>query len=122
MRIGKVIVCYFLLGFLNPIEARSGITTRVPQLTNSRVTIWKTTIYPTAKKQLKMHRHDHDRVIIAFTDGVLKIVNNKGNVHYLTLKKNESYYLPKDINNEWHTDENMSHHPIEVMVIELKTP
>ena len=31
-----------------------------------------------------------------------------------------SYYLTKDAPKEFHTDENMSHHPVEVVVIELK--
>jgi len=66
-----------------------------------------------------MHRHDNDRVIVALTEGLLKIVNNQGKIHYLTLKKNESYFLKKDPLNELHTDENMSHHPIQVIVIEM---
>lgn len=67
-----------------------------------------------------MHRHDHDRVIVALTDGVLKVTNNKGQTHLLTLEKNTAYYLSKDPINELHKDENMSQHPITVMVIEFK--
>jgi hypothetical protein len=52
--------------------------------------------------------------------GTLKITNNKGDVHYLTLQKNKAYYLPKDPMDELHQDENITKHPITVMVIELK--
>ena len=67
-----------------------------------------------------MHRHDYDRVLVALSNGTLKITNNKGDVHYLKLKKNKAYYLPKDPMDELHQDENITQHPITVMVIELK--
>jgi hypothetical protein len=67
-----------------------------------------------------MHRHDYDRVIVALTDGNLKITNNNGEVHYLRIKKGESYYLQKNPINELHMDENMTNHPISVVVIEVK--
>lgn len=66
-----------------------------------------------------MHRHDHDRVVVALTDGLLKIKNNKGGVHYFKLKKDTAYFFTKNPVDELHTDENMSQHPIKVMVIEL---
>ena len=67
-----------------------------------------------------MHRHDYDRVIVALSNGVLKVTNNKGKTHELKLVKNKAYYLSKDPLHELHTDENMTKHPITVMVIELK--
>ena len=114
----KFLVCA-LLSYCTFSHSNSATSKRIPQLSNERVQAWKTIIYPTAKKKLAMHRHDHDRVIVALTDGLLKIKNNSGKVHYLSLKKNQSYYLEKDPIQEFHTDENMSHHPIQVIVIEL---
>jgi hypothetical protein len=95
-------------------------TTRIPQFSNEEVSIWKTIIYPDKEQVLKMHRHDHNRVVIALNSGLLKITNNKGKVHYFKLEKDHAYYLAKDITDELHVDENISHHPIKVLVIELK--
>ncbi|KTD44503.1 hypothetical protein [Legionella quateirensis] len=99
--------------------AEEQATKRIEQFTNNKVKVWQTIIYPTSTKVLPMHRHDHERVLVALTDGVLKITNNKGAVHYLNLKKNKAYYLTQDVPGELHNDENMSNHPIKVMVIEL---
>ncbi len=77
-------------------------------------------VYPQKNQILAKHRHDHDRVLVAFDDGILKVVSNTGKSHLLKLKRDTAYYLEKDIPNETHTDENMSSHPIKVMVIELK--
>lgn len=95
-------------------------TSRVYQIENDKVKVWKTVIYPTEKKRLALHRHDHDRVVIALTDGVLKVTNDKGQVHYLKLKKGMSYFLTKDPKNEMHVDENITHKVVSVVVIELK--
>lgn len=97
----------------------SAATNRIPQFSNDKVNVWKTTIYPQANEKLAAHRHEHDRVLIAFDDGVLKVVNDKGESHNLVLKKKEAYYLSKDVPNEMHTDENLSSHKIRVMVVEL---
>lgn len=94
-------------------------TQRIPLLNNEEVRVWKTIIYPNKEQILTPHRHDHNRVLIALDDGKLKITNNKGNSHYLVLKKEQAYYLAKDVPGELHTDENLSQHPIKVMVIEL---
>lgn len=96
-------------------------TKRISQFSNDKVEVWETHISPGANKILKMHRHENDRVIIAFDDGVLKITNSKGKTHFLKLEKNKAYYLKKDIPNELHSDENISSHPIKVMVIELRS-
>jgi hypothetical protein len=94
-------------------------TGRIPQFSNDRVSVWETIIYPSEHQVLKMHRHEHDRVLVSFDDGLLKITNDKGKVHYLKLQKNKSYYLTKDIPNELHSDQNMSGHAIKVLVVEL---
>ena len=95
-------------------------TTRIPQFSNDKTNVWKTIIYPTSTQVLTMHRHDYDRVIVALSNGLLKITNDKGKTHYLKLEKNKAYYLTKDPLHELHQDENMTMHPITVMVIELK--
>lgn len=100
--------------------ADSQSTTRIPQFSNEKINAWKTIIYPKSTQVLTMHRHDYDRVIVALSNGLLKITNNEGKIHYLTLEKNKAYYLTKDPLHELHKDENMSKHPITVMVIELK--
>ncbi|STY30626.1 Uncharacterised protein [Legionella wadsworthii] len=95
-------------------------TTRIPQLSNKQVNVWTTVIYPSQEQVLKMHRHEHNRVIIALDDGILKVRNNNGTEHFLKLKKDQAYYLSKDVPGELHTDENIGKHPIKVIVVELK--
>lgn len=95
-------------------------TKRIAQFNNNKVSVWETIIYPSATQILKMHRHDNDRVLVAFNDGLLKVTSDKGKVHYMMLKKNKAYYLTKDTLNELHKDQNMTSHPIKVMVVELK--
>jgi hypothetical protein len=95
-------------------------TARTAEFTNDKTNVWKTVIYPKSKQVLSMHRHDYDRVLVALSNGVLKITNNKGDIHYLKLEKNKAYYLPKDPVDELHQDENIAHHPMTVMIIELK--
>ncbi len=96
-------------------------TTRIPQFSNHQAEVWKTIIYPSESQTLTMHRHHHDRVLVALSDGLLKITNDKGVVHYMKLKKNKAYYLKKDPPDELHQDENITKHPIAVMIIELKS-
>ncbi|WP_392538898.1 hypothetical protein [Legionella sp. 227] len=95
-------------------------TVRIPQLSNEKVSVWTTVIYPNKEHSLTMHRHEQDRVVVALDSGLLKVVNNKGKEHFLKLEKDKAYYLNKDVPGELHTDENMSQHPIRVVVIELK--
>lgn len=104
----------------NLLYAEAAVTKRIPQFSNEKVTVWKSIIYPSKQQILKMHRHEHDRVLVSFDDGVLKVTNNKGEVHYLKLAKEKAYYLKKDIPGEVHTDENIGKHPIRVIVMELK--
>jgi hypothetical protein len=96
------------------------LTERIPQISNDNVNVWEAIIYPGKNQALKMHRHDYNRVIYAFTNGLLKITNDKGQIHFLKLQLGKSYYLPKDLPRELHTDENVTTHPIKVLVIELK--
>jgi hypothetical protein len=100
--------------------ADSRITQRIPQFSNDKTNVWKTVIYHTPEKKLTMHRHEHDRVVIALTNGILKITSDKGKVHYFKLVKDEAYFLAKDAPGEMHSDENIGRHPIKVMVVELK--
>lgn len=116
-----IIFILSILAFLTSINsyAEEQKTVRIPQLSNKEVSVWTTVIYPNKKQILKMHRHEHNRVIVALDNGLLKVVNNKGKEHFLKLEKDKAYYLSKDVPGELHTDENMSNHPIKVVVIEL---
>jgi beta-alanine degradation protein BauB len=110
----------FLFLLITTDTALAQITTRTPEFSNSKAKAWKTVIYPSSKNALKMHRHEHDRVLVALNSGRLKITNDQGATHYLKLKKHHAYYLPKDPPHELHQDENITKHPIQVFVIELK--
>lgn len=101
------------------VQAKMESTQRTVQFSNGKVNVWKTIIYPTSGQSLAMHRHEHDRVLVALSDGLLKITNNKGKTHYLKFAKDKAYYLTKDVPNELHNDENVTNHAIKVMVIEL---
>lgn len=114
-----LILCLF--SCLTTLNCNAKITqsTRIPLFENKEVNVWRTVIYPNKDQILKMHRHEHNRVVVALDSGKLKVTDNKGQVHYLELEKDKAYYLTKDAPNELHTDENVGHHPIKVVVIEL---
>lgn len=114
----QITIIFLLIAFSNILYA--AMSTRITQFTNDQVSVWETIIYPSANQKLKMHRHEHDRVVVALNNGLVKVTNNKNKVHYLKFKKNQAYYLPKDALNELHTDQNMSNQPVKVLVIELK--
>lgn len=116
----RLIIFLILTSLLSNLSIAS--TKRISQFANEKVAVWETIIYPSKKETLKMHRHEYDRVLVALTDGLLKITNDQGKVHYLKLTKNKSYYLTKDVPNELHNDQNLSTHPVKVLVIELKSP
>lgn len=109
-----------LLTVLQQGYTHTNSTQRISQIDNQQVKVWQTTVYPSKNQALTMHRHDLNRVVVALTDGRLKITNDKGVTHYWNLKKNKAYYVTKDVPNELHSDENLSNHPIKVMVIEIK--
>lgn len=104
----------------NIFAADIAVTKRIPQFSNDKVNVWETVIYPNTHQKIPLHRHDFNRVLVALDNGTLKIINDQGKVHYLKLLKDKAYYLAKDVPNETHSDENISAHPIRVMVIELK--
>lgn len=105
---------------INSAIAATQKTIRIPHFSNEYVEVWETIIYPSTHQKLKMHRHDRSRVLVALTNGTLKITNDKNDTHFLNLKKNHAYFLTKDKPQELHTDQNMSSWPVKVMVIELK--
>lgn len=115
----KAVVSVGLSLAVTMVHAHTTSTNRITQFSNDQVKVWKTIIYPSSKHGLRMHRHDHNRVVVALSSGVLKITNDKGKVHYLRLEKDKAYYLSKDVPNELHADENITHKPIKVMVVEL---
>ncbi len=116
----KKLIISILMIVMGHSYAQTQATVRKEQFSNDKVKVWKTIIYPSTKQRLTMHRHEQDRVVVALTDGVLKIKNNKGKTHYWNLEKDKAYYLTKDVPNELHSDENVSNHPVKVMVIEFK--
>lgn len=113
-----ILLGYALSG--NVYSTHAPVTMRTPLFSNTKTNVWKTIIYPTSHQVLSLHRHEFDRVVIALSDGLLKITNDKGNTHYWKLEKNKAYYLTKDPAGELHQDENIGSHPITVIVIELK--
>lgn len=69
---------------------------------------------------LSLHRHEKNRVLVALNSGTLKIVTKSQETSLLKLKKNQAYFLKMDPPQTYHTDENISSHPLEVIVIELE--
>lgn len=121
--IKKSIVTFFIFALMSDIAvvyAQTQSTDRFLQFSNSKTNVWKTIIYPNSNQMLPMHRHDYDRVLVALSNGLLKVTNNKGKTHYLKLEKDQAYYLTKDPLHELHKDENVTNYPIKVMVVELK--
>lgn len=118
-----VVTSLFFLFFLmlaNVATADTPQTGRMPEFSNEQVNVWQTIIYPAHSQILKLHRHEFNRVLVAFDSGILKITNDKGKSHFLTLAKDHAYFLQKDIPGELHSDENISQSAIKVMVIEIK--
>ena len=108
----------FLISINSQADTKKSV--RIPQFSNEEVAVWETRIYPDKDQILKMHRHENNRVVVALDSGKLKVTNNKGKIHFVDLEKNKAYYLSRDVPGELHTDENVSQHPIKVLVIELK--
>jgi len=93
-------------------------TKRIPQFSNKQVNVWETIISP--KQPLRMHHHRYNRVVIALDSGTLKVIPKRGRSHLLRLKKDRAYWLPRDRKGKLHADQNISEHPIKVIVIEIK--
>jgi quercetin dioxygenase-like cupin family protein len=103
-------------GVANPEAPRA--TVRTPQFENESVRVWKTLIAP--DQPLTMHRHENGRVIVALTDGRLRIVKESGESKTVTWEKGKAYWLSADPPGEKHGDLNDGKDPIEVMVVEMK--
>lgn len=88
------------------------------QFENDKVKVWKTTIPPNDK--LKMHRHDHSRVIVGLKGGKLIKIEESGEKSDLVFESGKAYWLDRDPPRKLHGDLNPSSEPIEVMVIEFK--
>ena len=93
-------------------------STRVPQFENDEVKVWKTTVVPNAP--VSMHRHDHARVVIPLTSGILKIVQDSGASESHQWEAGKAYWLPADPPGRLHVDVAGGDQPIEVMVVELQ--
>jgi quercetin dioxygenase-like cupin family protein len=93
-------------------------TVRTPQFENDSVRVWKTSIAP--GQPLTLHRHENGRVIVALTDGTLRIVKESGESKTVTWEKGRAYWLAADPPGERHGDLNDGQDPIEVMVVELQ--
>ena len=93
-------------------------TQRVPQFENDDVKVWRSVIARNAP--LTMHRHDHPRVIVALSGGVMNIVEENGTSAAHAWETGQAYWLPANAPNTLHADVNKGDKPIEVMVVELK--
>jgi len=93
-------------------------TQRFPQFENESVKVWKSVVLPNAP--LAMHHHDHPRVIIALTDGVMNLVEQNGPTERHVWEAGKAYWLPAMPPGTVHADVNVGDKPIEVMVVELE--
>jgi len=92
---------------------------REPQFENAQVTVWKSIVMP--NQPLKLHRHDHGRVLVALTDGQLKVVDGAGKtLDTYNLKAGKSLWLGIDPPGQMHADVNPGTKPVEVIVVQLK--
>lgn len=92
---------------------------REAQFDNAQVSVWKSVIMP--KQPLTLHRHDHGRVLVALTDGQLKVVDKNGKVlDTFNLKAGKAMWLGVDPPGQMHADVNDGPRPIEVIVVQLK--
>lgn len=112
----KLVALSVILIFSAKLEAK---TNRQPLLKNKNVSVWRTTIYPQKENLLPQHRHTNDRVLIALTDGTLKIKTNKNKTSFLKLESGKAYYLKKDPEGETHSDVNVGKTPVKVIVVDL---
>lgn len=106
----------FLLAlFANPVVAESK---REVQFENDKVKVWKTTI--PSNDTLKMHRHDHARIIVGLKGGSLQIVKDTGKKTDVFIETGKAYWFDADPKGELHGDLNVSPHEVQVMLIEFK--
>jgi hypothetical protein len=91
---------------------------RIPQFENQDVKVWKTTVMPNAP--LTMHTHQHPRVIIALSGGMIKVVSEDGRTEIHQWETGKAYWLSAEEGKKRHADVNQGDKPIEVMVVELE--
>ena len=92
---------------------------REPQFENAQVTVWKSIVMP--NQPLKLHRHDHGRVLVALTDGQLKVVDGAGKtLDTYNLNAGKALWLGIDPPGQMHADVNPGAKPVEVVVVQLK--
>jgi quercetin dioxygenase-like cupin family protein len=119
MSIRTMCVVVLALGVTTPASPQMPRTTvRTPQFENDSVRVWKTSIAP--GQPLTLHRHENGRVIVALTDGTLRIVKESGESKTVTWEKGKAYWLAADPPGEKHGDLNEGKEPIEVMVVEMQ--
>jgi quercetin dioxygenase-like cupin family protein len=93
-------------------------TGREPQLENTEVRVWKSTILP--NDPLPLHRHEHPRVIVALRGGTMKIQEESGESTLHQWQSGKAYWLPANAPGTRHQDINVGTQPIVVMVVELQ--
>jgi len=94
-------------------------TRREPQFENEQVRVWKSIIMP--EQPLTFHRHDHGRVLIALTDGRLKVVDpDMKEIDLYVWQRGKAYWLAADPPGKLHADLNQGNEPVEVIVVELR--
>lgn len=91
---------------------------RFPQFENEEVKVWKSVVLPNAP--LTLHRHEHPRVIVALTGGVMNFVEQNGPTERHVWETGKAYWLPSNPPGTMHADVNVGDKPIEVMVVELE--
>lgn len=116
--IGKKLQTFFLLLISLASSQLFADSKRELQFENEKVKVWKTTIPPNDK--LKMHRHEHARVIVGLQGGKLERIEETGEKSDLVFETGKAYWLLADPKGQLHGDVNVSPKPVEVMVIEFK--
>ncbi len=118
--LGRLILlaAMILTPFAAIMSQQSNEAVRIPQFENDEVKVWKAIVPPNAP--LKMHTHEHPRVIVALTGGTMKIVNETGPAETQHWETGKAYWLSTEEGRKRHADLNPGDKPIEVMVVELK--
>jgi len=94
-------------------------TRREAQFENDQVRVWKTIIAP--HQPLSFHRHENNRVLIALTDGHVRVMDTSAReLTTYTWDRGKAYWLEADPPGKTHADANDTNQPIEVIVVELK--
>jgi len=92
---------------------------REPQFENAQVSVWKSIVMP--NQPLTLHRHEHGRVLVALTDGQLRVVDKTGKVlDTYNLTAGKALWLGVDPPGQMHADVNPGSRPVEVIVVQLK--